>query len=310
MAQDPYSVLGVGRQTSAEDIRKAYRKLAKQYHPDRNPGDKAAEDRFKQISAAFDIVGDEDKRARFDRGELDADGNERSPFAGGAGAGGARWQQRGPGPGTGPGGFEDLSDIFGDFFGQRASGARRGPIPQKGSDIRYRLSVDFLDAARGATKRVALPPDGREINVGIPEGLRDGQTLRLRGKGSPGINGGAAGDVLVEVTVKPHSVFQLKGDDLTVDVPITLKEAILGAKIEIPTLKGPVAIRVPPNTSSSVSFRLRGKGLKDPKTGIYGDLFARTKIVLPDQPDNELEAFAKSWSPSETDPRAKLKQAA
>lgn len=197
MAQDPYSVLGVGRQASHDEIRSAYRKLAKQYHPDRNQGDKAAEDRFKSVSAAFDIVGDEEKRKRFDRGEIDADGNERAPnpFGGGFGGGGG-------GGGAGPfggrsGGFrggqrgDDIGDIFADLFGQ-AGGPRRGPRgprPQKGRDVRYRLSVDFLEAARGATKRVTLQ-DGNTIDVNIPEGLRDGQTLRLKGRGHAGVAGG------------------------------------------------------------------------------------------------------------------------
>ncbi|MEM9988300.1 MAG: DnaJ domain-containing protein, partial [Pseudomonadota bacterium] len=228
MAKDPYLLLGVSKQASAEDIRKAYRKLAKQFHPDRNPGDAKAEDRFKAISAAFDIIGDPEKRAKYDRGEIDADGNEqmtmgRNPYGGGpygAGAGGREWQQRTSAGGSQGTGFEDISDIFGDFFGNRAGpgGARAKPRPQRGRDIRYRLNVDFMDAARGATKRVALA-NGRTVDVGIPEGLRDGQTLRLKGKGEPGLSGGPAGDVLVETTVNTHPLFALEGDDLTIDVP-------------------------------------------------------------------------------------------
>ncbi len=309
-------MLGVGRQASADEIRKAYRKLAKQYHPDRNQGNKSAEDRFKAVSAAFDIVGDEEKRKRFDRGEIDADGNERmggfgrggNPFGNGGGGGGPFGGRTGGyrGQGGGSGNFDDIGDIFADLFGQGGGGSRgRAPRAQKGRDIRYRLAVDFLEAARGATKRVSLP-DGKTIDVNIPEGLRDGQTLRLRGRGNPGSYGGPAGDVFVEVSVRSHPHFKADGDDLTIDVPVTLKEAILGSKVEIPTPGGAVAIRVPANTSSGTTFRLRGKGLKNNKKGTHGDLLARTRIVLPEEPDAALEAFVKDWQGKQTDPREQL----
>lgn len=311
MAQDPYSVLGVGRQASSDDIRKAYRKLAKQYHPDRNRGDTKAEERFKAVNAAFEIIGDEQKRRRYNAGEIDADGNERMTVRGGGsfrqrpGAGGA-----GAGAGAAGGNFDEFSDLFADFFGNRggpAGGGRPRPTPQKGQDIRYRLSVDFLEAARGVTKRVSLP-DSRTIDVTIPEGLRDGQTLRLKGQGGAGMAGGPPGDVLVEVTVKPHSVYSVNGDHLTLEVPVTLKEAVLGGRIEIPTLRGPVVIKLPPNTSSGVAFRLREKGLRNPKTGKVGDLFAKTRIVLPDIPDGSLEEFVRSWDAEEQNPRGTLNE--
>ena len=306
MAQDPYSVLGVGRQASHDEIRSAYRKLAKQYHPDRNQGDKAAEDRFKSVSAAFDIVGDEEKRKRFDRGEIDADGNERAqnPFGGGFSGGGGPFGGR-------SGGFrgqrgDDIGDIFSDLFGQQ--GARRGPRgprPQKGRDVRYRLAVDFLEAARGATKRVTLQ-DGNTIDVNIPEGLRDGQTLRLKGRGHPGVAGGPPGDVFVEVTVREHPLFKIAGDDVTLDVPVTLKEAVLGGKVQVPTPTGTVSIKVPPGTSSGTAFRLRGKGLPNPKAGGQGDLLARTRIVLPEEPDPALEAFIREWDEGQGDVRGEI----
>jgi DnaJ-class molecular chaperone len=307
LAQDPYQVLGVGRQASADDIRKAYRRLAKQYHPDRNQGDAKAEDRFKAVSAAFDIIGDPQKRARFDRGEIDADGHERptmgrGPFGGAAGGGAGG--PRGTAAGTG---YEEFNDIFADFFGQRAQPKRAQPRPQKGRDIRYRLAVEFLDAALGVTKRVSLA-DGRGVDVAIPEGLRDGQTLRLRGQGGPGVAGGPNGDVLVEVSVRPHALYSVQGDDLSIEIPITLKEAVLGGKIEVPTLRGTVAIRIPPNTSSGVSFRLRGKGLKDPKQSSYGDLYAKVRIMLPDQPDAELAAFMRDWKPAPLGARQRMDQ--
>lgn len=312
LAQDPYSVLGVSRTASADDIRKAYRMLAKQYHPDRNQGDAKAEERFKAISAAFDIVGDEEKRGKFDRGEIDADGQERQtmhrgPYGQG-GAGPFRQKTYGQsGRGPGPGGMDDIGDIFADFFGRSSAGPRARPSPQRGQDIRYQLTIDFLQAALGMTKRVQLG-DGRGVDVQIPEGLRDGQTLRLKGRGAPGLSGGPAGDVLVEVTVRNHPVYSISsGDDLTLDLPVTLKEAVLGGKIEVPTLKGTVAIKLPANTSSGMSFRLRGKGLKNPKTGEYGDLYAKTRIILPEKPDAALEDFVRDWSGEKTDPRAGLK---
>jgi DnaJ-class molecular chaperone len=292
LAQDPYSVLGVGRQASQDDIRKAYRKLAKQYHPDRNQGDKAAEDRFKAVSAAFDIVGDEKKRARYDRGEIDADGNERTAgFGGGAGNPFARGGYR---TGAGASSFDDIGDIFSDLFGQGGRGGPRAPRAQRGRDVRYRMTVDFLEAARGVTKRVTMP-DGTVIDVNIPEGLRDGQSLRLRGRGQPGTGGAPDGDVFVEVSVRPHPAFKADGDNVTVEVPVSLAEAVLGAKVEVPTPSGPVTIRVPPSTSSGTAFRLRGKGLKNTRTGAHGDVIARTRIVLPETPDPALEAFMRQW---------------
>ena len=298
-------MLGVGRQASADEIRKAYRKLAKQYHPDRNQGDKAAEERFKSVSAAFDIVGDEEKRRRFDRGEIDADGNERgpafgggNPFGGGAGPFGGR-------AGGGRGGqASDIGDIFADLFGQSGGPRSRGPRAQRGRDVRYRLAVDFLEAARGATKRVTMQ-DGKPIDVNIPAGLRDGQTLRLRGRGQPGVAGGPPGDVFVEVSVRDHPAFKVNGDDLTVEVPITLREAVLGGKVAVPTPTGTVTIRVPANTSSGASFRLRGRGLPNQKTSKSGDLIARTLIKLPEKLDPALVRLMREED-EEDDPRASL----
>jgi len=317
LAKDPYTVLGVHKSADQDTIRKAYRALAKQYHPDRNPGDKGAEDKFKAASAAFEIIGDKDKRAKYDRGEIDADGNERA-FAGrgycggSAGPGGFRAGAYGhPGGGqsrtyrsTGGAGFEDISDIFSEMFG---GGGARASAPQQGRDVRYRMEVDFLEAARGNRKRVTMP-DGRTLDINIPEGLRDGQSLRLRGQGEPGMNGGEPGDVYVDVTVKPHRFFKLEGDTVTLDVPVTLSEAVLGGKITIPTVHGEVSITVPKGASSGTALRLRGKGLKNSKTGTHGDQIARLRIVLPDKPDEALEEFAKNWDGDrEDDPRSKLK---
>lgn len=310
MAKDPYSVLGVGRQASQDEIRSAYRKLAKQYHPDRNPGDKSAEDRFKAATAAFEIIGDAEKRKRFDRGEIDADGNERAVFGQGGPFGGVdpaeaaeRFRRRAR-PGRGGqgqgGGFEDFSDIFSDFFGRGEAGPKAQPRAQKGRDVRTRLTVPFLDAARGSSKRVTLP-GGEAVSVTIPEGLRDGQTLRLRGKGHPGMHGGPQGDLFVEVTVAPDARFQVEKDNVTTEVPLPLKTAVLGGKVEVPTLTGRATIKVPANTSSGKAFRLKEKGLRKGKDGQYGDLIAKVRIVLPASPDAELEAFMKRWSPEDSD---------
>ncbi|MEM1104072.1 MAG: J domain-containing protein [Pseudomonadota bacterium] len=282
MGSDPYKILGLDRGASADAIRSAYRKLAKELHPDRNPGDAAAEDRFKQVSAAFDILGDADKRAKFDRGEIDADGNERGPaFRGGGG--------RGPFPG-GEGGFEDVNDLFADLFG----GRRGGGFNARGADMRYQLGVDFAEAALGVKKRVTMP-DGRNLNIAIPAGLRDGQTLRLRGQGAPGRGDGPPGDVYVEASVKPHAFFERVGDDIHLEAPITLKEAVMGGKITVPTIDGEVALSVPEGCSSGAVLRLRGKGVKPASGKPPGDQYVKLKIVLPTPIDKDLKDFAKKW---------------
>ena len=305
MAKDPYTVLGVGRQATHDEIRSAYRKLAKQFHPDRNPGDKAAEDKFKAATAAFEIIGDDAKRKRFDRGEIDADGNERAvfgqggPFAGVDPAEAARRFQERAQRGRQTRGFEDFGDIFSDFFGRGDTGPRAQPQPSKGRDIRTRLTVPFLEAAQGVRKRVTLP-GGETVDVTIPEGLRDGQTLRLRGKGQPGLRGGPAGDLFVEVSVVPNPNFEIQGDNVVTEAPLPLKTAVLGGKLDVATLTGKATIRIPPNTSSGVMFRLKEKGLKQTKSDTYSDLLVKVRIVLPRERDAELEAFMKDWDSEDT----------
>ncbi|MEM9810838.1 MAG: DnaJ C-terminal domain-containing protein [Pseudomonadota bacterium] len=307
MAKDPYSLLGVGRQASQDEIRSAYRTLAKRYHPDRNPDDPSAEEQFKSVTRAFEIIGDEDKRRRFDRGEIDADGNERSVFGHGGPFEGVdpaeaaeSFRKRAEQGRRQRAGFEDFSDIFSDFFGRGDPGMGQQPRAAKGRDVRYRLTVSFLDAARGTTKRVNLP-GGETIDVNIPEGLRDGQTLRLRDKGQPGTYGGANGDLFVEVTVPADPQFDVDGDNVTTEVDLPLRDAVLGGKLDVPTLTGRAVIKIPPNTSSGRSFRLRGKGLKNTKKNSHGDLFAKVRIVLPKEADPELKTFMKRWSPDDTD---------
>jgi DnaJ-class molecular chaperone len=307
LAKDPYSVLGVTRGADEEEIRAAFRKLAKKYHPDRNPGDRQAEERFKEISSAFDILGDAENKRKFDRGEIDEQGRDRA----------RQWRERPGYPGEGPwsqgsaragsGGasFDDLSDIFTDLFGggpRRGAGAGMGGAgfggPAGGArarDARYRLEIEFLEAANGATKRVTMP-DGRTLDIVIPPGLEDGQTLRLKGQGdaASGMGGGLAGDVYVEVKVKPHPVFDRNGADIHAEVPITLKEAVLGGKITVETISGDVAVSVPKNSSSGAVLRLKGRGAADGKGG-KGDHYVKLKIVLPEGGDAELEEFVRRW---------------
>lgn len=290
MSDDPYAVLGVKRDASQDDIRKAYRALARKHHPDLNPGDKAAEERFKAISAANDLLGDAEKRARFDRGEIDATGAERPPpgyYRDHAGANASY---------GGDAGFADMVDedeLLAHIFGR---GARRGQGPgirMKGGNITARLDIDFLDAVNGATKRVTLP-DGTIVDVTVPPGTHEGQVLRLRGKGTPGIGGGAPGDLLVEVMVGAHRHFTRRDDDILLDLPISLSEAVLGGRVEVPTPAGPVAMKIPKGSNTGTVLRLKGRGVKR-RDGTRGDAFATLRVVLPDAPDAELEAFAESW---------------
>ncbi|ODT85103.1 DnaJ C-terminal domain-containing protein [Phenylobacterium sp. SCN 70-31] len=299
MARDPYQELGVGRTASADEIRKAFRKLAKANHPDTNPGDKAAEERFKKVSAAFDIVGDAEKRKKFDRGEIDADGRETAPgFAGwgGGGPGGGFGGQGGPRGGFRTDTFEgaDLGDILGEMFGggrqgrPGGMGGGFGGFSQRGADVRARIEIDLTDAIRGGKQRIAFS-DGRTIDVTIPKGAQDGQTLRLKGQGQPGRSG--PGDAFIEIALKPHPTFRREGDALVMDLPITFYDAVLGGKVEAPTPDGPVNVTVPKGANSGARLRLKGRGLVDAK-GHRGDLFARLVVTLPEGADPELEAFA------------------
>lgn len=298
MADDPYSVLGVSRTATDDEIRRAYRKLAKELHPDLNPGNPAAVERFKKVTAANDIVGDAEKRKQYDRGEIDASGEQRRHYR--TNAGGARGRAY-----TGAGGrdpFSSFSDIFGDVFGEGGLGPRArgggpaggmGGFPGRGQDVRYTLEVDFLEAAAGAKKRVTLP-DGGVLDLTVPEGVDDGKVLRLRGKGGPGHGGGEAGDALVEIRVRPHPQFKRQGTDIQLDVPITIDEAVLGAKVEVPTISGRVTLTIPKGTSSGKVFRLKGKGVKGAGGG-SGDQLVTVRIVLPAHVDAELSYFLSEW---------------
>ncbi|RAK57940.1 DnaJ C-terminal domain-containing protein [Phenylobacterium deserti] len=306
MARDPYQELGVTRSASADEIRKAFRKLAKQYHPDTNPGNKDAEERFKRVSGAFDILGDPDKKRKFDAGEIDADGRETARGFGGFGGGGAR----GPWGDPPPGGFgsrrgyqsesfegADLGDILGEMFGGARQGRGGGQgggfggFSQRGADVRAKLEIDVEEAIRGGKKRIAFS-DGRTLDVTIPKGAQDGQTLRLKGQGQAGRSG--PGDAFIELTIASHPIYRREGEVLVMDVPVTVYDAVLGGKVEAPTPDGNVTLTVPKGSNTGTRLRLRGRGLTNAR-GERGDLFARLVVTLPDAPDAELEALAETW---------------
>jgi DnaJ-class molecular chaperone len=307
--RDPYEVLGVPRSANAAAIKSAYRKLAKKHHPDSNKDDPKAAERFSEINSANEIIGDEDKRKQFDRGEIDADGKPR--FQGFPGGGGPRgragpggfeshtFRSGGAGPGQGAGAFED---ILNSMFG----GGTRGARPGAGGgaqfefdtggvgldlDVNVAMSVSLEEAVKGGEKRVRLPT-GKELNVKIPAGVTEGQQIRLRGQGESA-QGHPPGDLLITISIAPHPFFKVEGTDLRIDLPVTLYEAVLGGKVRVPTLGNAVELSVPKNTSSGRTFRLKGKGL--PKTGGTGDLFVTVRIMLPDGNDAELEALMEKW---------------
>lgn len=307
--KDPYAVLGVAKTASADEIRKAYRKLARQNHPDLHPGDKAAESRFKDISAANDLLSDPEKRRRFDAGEIDAQGQEKprgfyrdhaqgpharkyeahmseedmagmgdifaEMFRRGGGRGGARARFHGFGGGL----DEDLE----------SEGFRHG-----GGSISATMAVPFLAAAAGGKQRVQLP-DGRTVDVKIPEGSEDRQMIRLKGQGLPNPRGGPPGDLYVELHVQPHAFFERKDNDVHMELPVTLNEAVLGGKVNVPTVGGTVALTIPAGSNTGTTLRLKGRGILDRRSKTRGDQYVRLRVVLPDKPDEKLKAFLEGW---------------
>ena len=307
LMSNPYTTLGLKPSATDQEIKRAYRQKAKRYHPDVAGDDKSAARKFKAISDAYDILGDKQKRAAYDRGEINNDGSSRG-FGGfgGAGFGGKGRQsyrehaQRGGGAGSGAGsGFGDFGDMFNDFF-KRAGGATGGGTSgggassrNKGDDLQYTVTVDFESAARGSSRRIRLQ-DNRPLEVKIPAGIKSGQILRLKGKGSPSMLGGRAGDALVEVQISDHPYYTRKNNDIHIDIPITLVEAINGGKITVPTLHGNVSVNIPAGSNTDTTMRLKGKGIK-PKGGGAGDQYLKLKVMLPEKPDKDLQKFVKNW---------------
>ena len=292
-----YSILEVAKGASQQDIKSAYRKLAKKHHPDANPGDTKVEEKFKEISAAYQILGDEKLRARYDRGEIDESGQEKmSGFR----------SHRTASAGFGGGGAEDIfSEIFGNFRG----GGFRGRVPEKGSDRKFAIEIDFAASALGDKRRLTMGDGGRTLDVNIPAGVTDGQQIRLKGQGEPGIAGGPAGDILINVSVKPHGFFRREGKNVLVELPISLPEAVLGATVKVPTVDGTVNLKVPPGSNTGTTLRLKGKGIGGAGKDGRGDQLVKLKVVLPDKQDKELQDWVTKWSEKhDYDARSKLKE--
>ncbi|KJC59640.1 molecular chaperone DnaJ [Bradyrhizobium sp. LTSPM299] len=294
--RNPYEVLGVDPTTSSAEIQKAYRKLAKKLHPDLNPGDKAAEEKFKEVAGAYDLLSDADKRKRFDAGEIDASGAERPQqhfYRDYAASDAAH-------PYADNSGYADYMDSD-DAFAELLRRSEQARANRRGRDLHYSLAIDFAESITGASKRLTLP-DGGTLDVTIPPGFIDGQMIRLRGKGAPGTGKGGAGDALIEVEVRPDPRFTREGDDIALELPISLSEAVLGGKIRVPTPTGDVTMTVPKGSNTGTTMRLRGKGAPRHGGG-HGDEFVKLKVVLPKGPDPELEAFVSNWDRKGFNPR-------
>jgi DnaJ-class molecular chaperone len=304
---DPYTTLGISKGASQAEIKKAYRKLAKESHPDSASGDP---EHFKQVSAAYELLKDKDKRARYDRGEIDEHGAERTK---------TRFYRAHEHAGARPHDFEDLSggfnpeEVFADLFGGlrggrgRTRGRSRRQAPSKGADVRLRLEVSFLDAAKGSKQRLKLS-GGKTVDVTVPAGIDEGQTIRLKGQGGPGRAGGPAGDALIEVHIEPHPFFTRKGNDIHVDLPVTLPEAVHGATIQVPTIDGQVSLKVPKGSNTGTTLRLKNKGVRGDKGGKRGDQYMRLLVVLPEKLDPEIASRIAKWAENnDYDVRGKLR---
>ena len=304
---DLYQRLGIDKGASQADVKKAYRGLAKKLHPDRNKDDKKIGERFKEVSAAYSVLGDKEQRARYDRGEIDENGNQKAPaggFGGGFGGGGAGF---GGGARSNRGfNMEDAEDLFSEFFS--FSGRRNGPRTKnnpytaagrsKGLDINYQLTIGFEESISGGSRRLQLN-DGRSVDIKVPPGIKDGQVIRLSGQGGPGVGGAPKGDALLEVRVSKHPYYQRSGDDILLELPISIDEAVLGGDIQVPTPSGRLTIRIPRNSSTGKRLRLKGKGVE--RKDKVGNMYVTLKIVLPETRDLELEKLVKGWTPREGD---------
>ena len=294
---NPYDILGIAKNASSADIRDAYRKLAKASHPDLNPGKSEAEARFKELASAYAIIGNDEKRKRYDAGEIDDAGAERperkfyreyaEPDQASRRDRSSNYERSGDFSD-----YEDLGDIFSQVF--RQAGAQSGRTRQRGRDVKYNLSVDFLEAVNGARKRVELP-DGRTIDVTVPPAVSDGQVLRLAGMGSPAGGDGAAGDAFIEINVRPHPMFRREGTTIRSELPITLAEAMAGATVRVETVSGSINLKIPKGTNSGKILRLNGKGVLDPHGGRRGDHLIELRVMLPEPPDEELERIVTEW---------------
>lgn len=325
--RDPYEILGVTKKATEAEIKKAFRTLAKKHHPDTHANDPKAVKKFQEVSGAYEILGDKEKRAQFDRGEIDAAGQPKGfnqGFHPGAGAGPGGFEQgfegfrpRGGAGGAGPQGFEfhwsggdgseglKADDIFADLLGGLGRGGKRRNQPRKGPDVQLETTVSLHEAALGGTRRVVLA-EGRQLEARIPPGVKDGQQIRLRGQGAPGESGGPPGDAFITIHIAPHPFLERDGLDLRMELPVTLKEAITGGKIQAPTLTGSVTLTIPPHSNSGRTLRLKGKGMPGTGAESPGDLYVRLVVTLPEPSDPKLDAFVKNWD-NEYDPRAKLK---
>jgi DnaJ-class molecular chaperone len=318
--RDPYTVLGIAKSADAAEIKKTFRKLAKKYHPDQSTDPKAKE-KFAEVSSAYEILGDEKKRGAFDRGEIDAEGKPRGFEGFGAGAGGP-WTTRRGQPGFehfefnqgGPGAGFDTSDIFSELFGGARRGARPGAgagqagrsVP-RGEDVAAQVTVTLAEAVLGTKVRVSLPT-GRTLEVSVPAGMEDGKQIRLKGQGHPSPFGGEQGDALITVKIARHPYFRIEGRDLRLDLPITLYEAVLGGKVNVPTLDGTVELNVPAGSNGGRTLRLRGKGLPKTQSSAGGDLLVTLRIMLPEDPDADLISLMRQWQTEKPyDPRRDLK---
>jgi DnaJ-class molecular chaperone len=308
--RDPYEILGLRRDADEAAIKAAYRKLAKRHHPDLHPGDAKAAERFQELNNANDLLSDPERRARFDRGEIDAEGHEVPPrggfyrdFHGGGGPrggpGGSSGGERYAGDDSAGFTEDDIAEFFARQFASRHGG---GNFRAPGADLNYALTLGFLEAANGTSRRV-LMPDGRTLDVKIPAGIEDGHTIRLKGQGRPGIGGGPPGDALIEVTVAPHPFFRRVGDDLIVDLPVTLTEAQLGASVSVPTIKGTVKLTIPPGSGDGTRLRLRGRGIRQ------GHQFVELNVAVPPGEEPALAEFLRGWTPVHPfNPRAGMEE--